>query len=79
MPGVCACVCAYLTSVNQALKLPDPQFQPLKVTTSIPVRSSMGVPPPSPRCMGFAENSALIDLASKTLHIQMTNPLHACA
>ena len=28
------------------LKLPDPQFQPLKVTTSIPVRLSMGVPPP---------------------------------
>ena len=26
-------------------KLPDQQFQPLKGTTSIPVRSSMGVPP----------------------------------
>ena len=29
-------------------KLPDPQFQPLKVTTSVHVRSSMGVPPPPP-------------------------------
>ena len=26
-------------------KLPDPQFQPLKVTTNVHVRSSMGVPP----------------------------------
>ena len=29
-------------------KLTKPQFQPLKVTTIIPVRSSMGVPAPSP-------------------------------
>ena len=51
--------------------LPDPQFQPLKVLTSIPVRSSTGVPPPGGLKLLLlnqihCDRSALFEELSKT-------------